>query len=128
MASDSDLIISRSIADADGPKVANSFYGNLFKGHGSTTTDISGPDTTQAARALHVAVAKLRSENASFVRWVPFVYLGKLSLISVLFPIESLVITCNMTTADWYAHVSYVSQKSPQITSLLVCVTRPHML
>jgi hypothetical protein len=39
--------------------------------------DIFGPDTTQAARALHLAVAKLRSKNAAFVRWVPFIHLGR---------------------------------------------------
>ncbi|KIM71166.1 hypothetical protein PILCRDRAFT_83064, partial [Piloderma croceum F 1598] len=61
----------------DGPKVADSFYETLFKEHGSLTTDGSGPDITQAARALHLAVAKLRSENASFVRWVPFIHLGR---------------------------------------------------
>ena len=38
--------------------------------------DSIGPDTTQAARALH-AVAKLRSENVSFARWVPFIHLGR---------------------------------------------------
>ena len=40
-------------------------------------TGSSQCDTTKAARALHLAVKKLRSENASFVRWVPFIHLGK---------------------------------------------------
>jgi len=66
-----------SIADVDGPKVADSFYENLFKEHGSFATDDSGPDTVQAARVLHLAVAKLRSENVSFLRWVPFIHLGR---------------------------------------------------
>jgi len=66
------LIIVRSIADPDGPIVADTFYESLFKGCCSAT----GPDTTQAARALHCAIAKLRSENVSFVRWVPFIHLG----------------------------------------------------
>jgi hypothetical protein len=66
-------MVPRSIADVDGPKIANSFYADFFKGYSSTT----GPDTTQAARALHRAVTKLRSENASFVRWVPFIHLGR---------------------------------------------------
>ena len=39
--------------------------------------DNVGPDTTQAARALHYAVTKLRSENVSFTRWVPFIHLGR---------------------------------------------------
>ena len=30
----------------------------------------------EAARALHLAVTKLRSENVSFARWVPFIHLG----------------------------------------------------
>jgi hypothetical protein len=37
----------------------------------------TGPDTTQAARALHIAIAKLRSENISFAHWVPFIHLGR---------------------------------------------------
>ncbi|KIM73862.1 hypothetical protein PILCRDRAFT_80603 [Piloderma croceum F 1598] len=63
-----------SIADADGPKIADSFYEHLFKEY---EMDNIGPDTTQAARALHHAVAKLRSENVSFARWVPFIHLGR---------------------------------------------------
>jgi hypothetical protein len=34
-----------------------------------TATDTSGPDATQAAQALHVAVAELRLKNISFMRW-----------------------------------------------------------
>jgi hypothetical protein len=63
------LIIFRSIADPDGPKVADTFYDNLFKEKKFTATEV--------ARALHLAVAKLRSENVSFVRWVPFIHLGR---------------------------------------------------
>lgn len=37
----------------------------------------NAPDITQAARALHLAVAKLRSEGVSFARWVPFIHLGQ---------------------------------------------------
>jgi hypothetical protein len=69
------LIFFRSISDADGPKIADTFYENLFKE--SIAMGASQPDTTQAARALHVAVAKLRSENASFARWVPFIHMGR---------------------------------------------------
>lgn len=63
------LIIFRSIADSDGPKVADTFYDNLFKDKKIITTEV--------ARALHLAVAKLRSENVSLVRWVPFIHLGR---------------------------------------------------
>ena len=66
---------SRSIADADGPKIADSFYERLFKD--CNKVDNVGPDMMQAARALHHAVAKLRSENVSFARWVPFIHLGR---------------------------------------------------
>jgi hypothetical protein len=63
----------RSISDADGPKIADIFYETLFKGKDLTT---NWPDPTQAAQALHLAVAKLQAQNASFVRWVPFIHLG----------------------------------------------------
>jgi hypothetical protein len=69
------LTALRSIADADGPKIADTFYENLFTAGNSHS--MSGPDTMQAARALRLAVIKLRSENASFARWVPFVHLGR---------------------------------------------------
>ena len=67
----------RSIADADGPKIADSFYEHLFKEYNYNKMDSVGPDMTQAARALHHAVAKLRSEQVSFARWVPFIHLGR---------------------------------------------------
>jgi len=65
----------RSIADADGPKIADSFYEYLFRNYNEV--DNVGPDTTQAARALHHAVGKLRSDKVSFARWVPFIHLGR---------------------------------------------------
>jgi hypothetical protein len=71
------LIICRSISDSDGPKIAEIFYENIFKENNSALTNDSGPDTTQAARALHLAVAKLRAENVSLIRWVPFIHLGR---------------------------------------------------
>ena len=71
------LIIYRSISDLDGPNIAATFYENLFKENNSTSTDASGPDTTQAAQALHLAVTKLRAENVSLMRWVPFIHLGR---------------------------------------------------
>ena len=70
----------RSIADSDGPKVTDIFYEYLFQRHpalnSTTVMADSRPDTTQAARALHIAVGKLRSEGASFMRWVPLIHLG----------------------------------------------------
>jgi hemoglobin-like flavoprotein len=69
------LIIYRSIDDADGPKIADSFYEHLFKDYNKV--DNIGPDMTQATRALYHAVAKLHSENVSFARWVPFIHLGR---------------------------------------------------
>jgi hypothetical protein len=71
------LITLRSISDVDGPKIADTFYEYLFKENGSSMTINSPPYTTQASQALHLAVAKLRSEKASFARWVPFVHLGR---------------------------------------------------
>jgi len=70
------------MSDEDGPKVADNFYGNLFQSDISTKVapganiPYSGPDTTQAALALHLAVAKLRAEKCPFKRWVPFIHLG----------------------------------------------------
>jgi hypothetical protein len=58
--------------DEDGPKIAETFYHHIFhanEGNGN-------PDTTQAARALHMSVKQLREEGCSFRRWVPFIHLG----------------------------------------------------
>ncbi|KAF8512786.1 CHAT domain-containing protein [Gautieria morchelliformis] len=67
-----------TIFDEDGPKVADAFYEYLFRDNSSSNAeDTFRPDTTQAARALHVAVAKLRAEGVSFKRWVPFIHLGR---------------------------------------------------
>ena len=62
----------------DGPGVADTFYEYLFKENNSGTEGTFQPDTTRAARALHLAVAKLRSDKkVSFVHWVPFIHLGR---------------------------------------------------
>ena len=75
---DFDFIIGRSIVDSDGPKVADKFYEHLLQQSASAVADCQfHPDTTQAAQALHMAVAKLREEDTSFVRWVPFVHFGQ---------------------------------------------------
>ncbi|KDR74447.1 hypothetical protein GALMADRAFT_269334 [Galerina marginata CBS 339.88] len=67
-----------SIADADGPKIADEFYGYL--GSGNSEKAVRGKKskliTGDAARALHHSVLKLRSEGVPLERWVPFIYLG----------------------------------------------------
>ena len=66
---------TRKIADKDGPIIADAFYEELFRG-----TDLKPAleaDTTKSAQALHDAVKKLRSQNASFGRWIPFINIGK---------------------------------------------------
>ncbi|KAJ6631916.1 CHAT domain-containing protein, partial [Mycena sp. CBHHK59/15] len=64
-----------TIYDQDGPEIADSFYGHLFH-HADITSDPPVfPDLTESARALHLAVAKLRPK-VPFARWVPFVHFG----------------------------------------------------
>jgi hypothetical protein len=65
--------VFRSIGDNDAPDVAETFYAHLFK-NGTN----SNPDTTEAARALHLAVKKLRMkrQGITFRQWVPFIHLG----------------------------------------------------
>jgi hypothetical protein len=63
------------MADEDGPKVAGTFYRQLFRTHHQDRSDTI--DTTQAARALHFAIRQLREEGCSFKRWVPFIHLGQ---------------------------------------------------
>ncbi|KAF8182822.1 CHAT domain-containing protein [Mycena galopus ATCC 62051] len=63
--------------DLDGPKVADAFYEHLFKNCKPTSDPRVLPDLTQAAKALHVAVGKLREDrNIPFSQWVPFVHYG----------------------------------------------------
>ena len=62
----------RSILDCDGPTITNHFYSTLLRPVTGSHPELS----TDAARALHHAVAKLRAEGYSFVRWVPFIHLG----------------------------------------------------
>lgn len=65
----------RTIHDKDGPKIADSFYHHIFRGHTNCTN--TTPDTREAAQALYLAVKKLRSEkDCTFQRWVPFIHLG----------------------------------------------------
>ncbi|KAJ6556003.1 CHAT domain-containing protein [Mycena capillaripes] len=48
--------------DLDGPKIADTFYEHLFKNCDPNSDPPVLPDLTQAAKALHVALAKLREE------------------------------------------------------------------
>ncbi|KAJ7202337.1 CHAT domain-containing protein [Mycena pura] len=63
--------------DLDGPKIGDTFYEHLFKNCDPHSNPPVLPDLTQAAKALHLAVAKLRKEpDIPFRRWVPFVHYG----------------------------------------------------
>ncbi|KAJ7615729.1 CHAT domain-containing protein [Mycena polygramma] len=65
------------MSDADGPRIAKTFYEHLFKGCNATANPPILPDLTRAAEALHIAVAELRANpDVSFSRWVPFVHYG----------------------------------------------------
>ena len=68
----------RSMSDMGEPRIAGTFYRHLFQTNRSAISDAPHPfpDTNDAARALHLAVIKLRREKCSFVRWVPFIHLG----------------------------------------------------
>jgi hypothetical protein len=57
-------------SDDDAPLVAENVYLHLYN-NGS-------PDSSQAAYALHTAVAHLRmKDEQNFLSWVPFIHLGK---------------------------------------------------
>lgn len=65
----------RKMIDADGPTIAGAFYEELFR-------DLNGlpsvtPEFTKSARALDIAVKKLKSDGVAFRRWVPFIHFGK---------------------------------------------------
>ncbi|KAJ7880844.1 CHAT domain-containing protein [Mycena leptocephala] len=59
-----------TIMDRDAPQVASEVYEHLFK--------TLPPDTTQAAKALHLAVQKLQKgpNKKPFFHWVPFIHVG----------------------------------------------------
>lgn len=58
-----------SIADNDGPQVAETVYGHLF-------ADGKRPDVKMTAEALDTAVRQLRSRGVPPHRWVPFIHIG----------------------------------------------------
>jgi hypothetical protein len=66
---------NRSIADQDGPKVADKFYGYLSGVSSGETSH--GLLIVDSAKALHHAVQALRLEGVPLQRWVPFIHLGK---------------------------------------------------
>jgi CHAT domain-containing protein len=60
-----------SIGDNDAPQVAGDVYAHLL--------EVSPPDLTRAAEALHLAVRKLQARlgaKKSFLCWVPFIHFG----------------------------------------------------
>ncbi|KAJ7167386.1 CHAT domain-containing protein [Mycena crocata] len=65
-----------TMMDADGPKIADVFYQQLFKDCNLAANPPVVPDVTKAAEALHFAVCKLRDEGVEFKQWVPFVHYG----------------------------------------------------
>ncbi|KAF8144052.1 CHAT domain-containing protein [Mycena galopus ATCC 62051] len=66
-----------AISDLDRPKIVDTFYEHLFKSCDPPSSPPVLPDLRQAAKALHLAIAKLREEpDIPFRRWVPFVHYG----------------------------------------------------
>ncbi|KAJ7657694.1 CHAT domain-containing protein [Mycena polygramma] len=58
-----------SMKDSDGPDVAETVYKYLFR-EGTT------PKATDAAKALQLAVRKMRDDGIPYQRWVPFIHMG----------------------------------------------------
>lgn len=57
-----------SMADSDGPKVAEKVYNTIWTN--------GNPEVTMAAEGLHLAIQELRRSGAPLHRWVPFVHFG----------------------------------------------------
>jgi CHAT domain-containing protein len=60
-----------TIMDNDAPQVASSVYEHLL--------EVSPPDPTRAAEAVHLAIRKLRKEGSGykpFSHWVSFIHIG----------------------------------------------------
>ena len=58
-----------SISDKHAPTVAKDVYEQLF-------SNGMEPDYREAARALHVAIGRLRDGNIPFDDWIPFIHVG----------------------------------------------------
>jgi hypothetical protein len=65
---ESRLIMSRAIADDDGPKVAEWFYKELL------SKEVIDADSV--AYALDVAMSKLRATGVAPYQWAPFIHMG----------------------------------------------------
>ncbi|KAJ6576103.1 CHAT domain-containing protein [Mycena vulgaris] len=61
--------------DSDGPEVADTFYGHLFRNAETKFNPPVFPNLSESAEALHLAVKELRT-HVPFARWVPFVHYG----------------------------------------------------
>lgn len=57
-----------SMADSDGPKVAEKVYNKIWED--------GSPKVTMAAEGLHLAIQELRRAGAPPHRWMPFVHFG----------------------------------------------------
>ncbi|KAJ7692212.1 CHAT domain-containing protein [Mycena rosella] len=58
-----------SMIDEDGPTVAETVYTHLF-------AENQQPQVGDAAKALQLAVRKLREAGVAYSRWVPFIHIG----------------------------------------------------
>ncbi|KAJ6576087.1 CHAT domain-containing protein [Mycena vulgaris] len=61
--------------DPDGPEVADTFYGHLFRNAEKKFNPPVFPNLSESAEALHLAVKELKT-HVPFARWVPFVHFG----------------------------------------------------
>ncbi|KAJ6543151.1 hypothetical protein B0H19DRAFT_1077163 [Mycena capillaripes] len=55
--------------DLDGPAVAETFYGHLFR-------DGRQPRPNECAEALQLAIRELRAKGVPYERWIPFIHMG----------------------------------------------------
>ncbi|KAJ6506059.1 CHAT domain-containing protein [Mycena vulgaris] len=58
-----------SMIDEDGPRVAETVYKHLF-------AEGQQPQVRDAAKAMQLAVRKLREAGVAYERWVPFIHIG----------------------------------------------------
>ncbi|KAJ6582255.1 hypothetical protein B0H19DRAFT_1229295 [Mycena capillaripes] len=59
-----------SMNDADGPLVAESVYSQLLKKGRQ-------PQASDVAKALHIAVQKLKAMNVPYERWIPYIHMDQ---------------------------------------------------
>ncbi|KAJ7713265.1 CHAT domain-containing protein [Mycena maculata] len=58
-----------SMNDQDGPVVAETVYSHIFR-------DGRRPQASDAAKALQLAVNKLKAQKIPYQRWIPFIHMG----------------------------------------------------